>query len=503
MRRLLVAMGLVMAMATPAWAQLGAVPYVFTAGSTIRSSEVNALFSAIYANSLNRTGGTMTGTLTTLGVLPTTHNTSNLGTASVRYLQGFFDRVDASTGFRVNAGAGAGTVLRGDGTNYVASTLVLPNTITAGQIPYATGTNTIGSGTGLTFTAGLLGLNRGDTVEVEENDVLGEIVFSGYHTSMIPVVSMRVDVRGTPAPGDVQGRFVFSLNEEDDVLSMSTDRVDIISNFVKIESEITRIGGDNSDGVQLDGPVTFAGFVDGTMIPFAAIRALPEDEEGIGGRLVFSFLEEDATSLTDFMILSQNAKLQLSRQHDGYSAEWEMVRSRAGGAAVMSGDVLGEIFFVGETGYGTERAAAIIAAADGDAGEDDMPGRLDFLTTPDGSTTPTLAMRLGSNQSARFYGNLLNVSGNLMDSQSTPSVASGGSAIAGRDYAFSYTHTAMGTPAEITFGATWASAPICTTNSSQSAYATYISAVTTTSVTIGFLNATGGSPTVYVQCRGY
>jgi len=112
-----------------------------------------------------------------------------------------------------------------------------------------------------------------------------------------------------------------------------------------------------------------------------------------------------------------------------------------------------------------------------------------------GILTLTGAFQLG--------GNMLNPSGNIMDSTGTPTVTSGGSAIAGRDYAFKYTHTSMGTPAVLAFGNTWSTTPVCTTTSDQALYGTYISAVSTASVSVGFLNATAGSPTVYVHCRSY
>mgnify|MGYP000918233361 CR=1 FL=1 len=50
-----------------ALAQLGSVPYSFNSGTVIVSAQVNANFSAAFANALNRTGGTMTGTLTLSG----------------------------------------------------------------------------------------------------------------------------------------------------------------------------------------------------------------------------------------------------------------------------------------------------------------------------------------------------------------------------------------------------------------------------------------------------
>jgi len=44
-----------------------------------------------------------------------------------------------------------GTILRADGTNWVASTATYPNTTTANQILYSTATNTVGGDSGLTF----------------------------------------------------------------------------------------------------------------------------------------------------------------------------------------------------------------------------------------------------------------------------------------------------------------------------------------------------------------
>ena len=73
-------------------AQLGSVPYTFTPGTTILSSQVNANFSTAYALALNRDGGTMTGTLTTEILIPGTDATYDVGSGSFRYRDGFFSR---------------------------------------------------------------------------------------------------------------------------------------------------------------------------------------------------------------------------------------------------------------------------------------------------------------------------------------------------------------------------------------------------------------------------
>jgi len=64
---------------------------------------------------------------------------------------------------------------------------------------------------------------------------------------------------------------------------------------------------------------------------------------------------------------------------------------------VASGDGLGEIYFLGANGTSFSNAAAIIAQVDGTPGaSNDMPGRLLFSTTADGSGSPTERMRIDS-----------------------------------------------------------------------------------------------------------
>lgn len=66
-------------------------------------------------------------------------------------------------------------------------------------------------------------------------------------------------------------------------------------------------------------------------------------------------------------------------------------------AIVVNGDDLGQIVFAGDDGTDIQtQAAAIRAQVDGTPGANDMPGRLLFLTTADGASTPTEAMRIDS-----------------------------------------------------------------------------------------------------------
>lgn len=61
---------------------------------------------------------------------------------------------------------------------------------------------------------------------------------------------------------------------------------------------------------------------------------------------------------------------------------------------VSSGDALGQLLFQGYDGSAYRSAASISTNVDGTPGAGDMPGRLSFSTTPDGSTTSFERMRI-------------------------------------------------------------------------------------------------------------
>jgi len=72
------------------------------------------------------------------------------------------------------------------------------------------------------------------------------------------------------------------------------------------------------------------------------------------------------------------------------------VGTQGSAGSTLNGDVLGVIQFNGDDGTNFVAGAAILGFADGSTGANDMPGRLVFSTTPDGSPTPTERMRIDS-----------------------------------------------------------------------------------------------------------
>ncbi|WP_374078691.1 tail fiber domain-containing protein [Bdellovibrio bacteriovorus] len=71
-----------------------------------------------------------------------------------------------------------------------------------------------------------------------------------------------------------------------------------------------------------------------------------------------------------------------------------LVMQKGRGAVVQNGDELGYAVFKGYDGSAYQLAAGIAAMVDGTPGANDMPGRLMFSTTPDGSSTPLERMRI-------------------------------------------------------------------------------------------------------------
>ena len=115
---------------------------------------------------------------------------------------------------------------------------------------------------------------------------------------------------------------------------------------------------------------------------------------------------------TDSILHSQNNKLyvagtdastsiSLNRYSDNANAPYIYFRkSRSGtvggNTSVQDNDLLGRIYFEGNDGSSPVSAAYIEAHVDGTPGTQDMPGRLEFLTTADGNGGPTQRMSIDS-----------------------------------------------------------------------------------------------------------
>jgi hypothetical protein len=113
-------------------------PHTFADGETIDAARQNANFDEIVAKATDKTGDTLTGTLTTRALTPSADSTYDLGSDAVRYADIFGDVIRTATeqpGFLAftstgSAGAGSG-VLAFDEEEYDTAGNFSTNTFTA------------------------------------------------------------------------------------------------------------------------------------------------------------------------------------------------------------------------------------------------------------------------------------------------------------------------------------------------------------------------------------
>lgn len=91
--------------------------------------------------------------------------------------------IDATTGYRIGNAAATGTILRGNGTNFVPSTTTYPDTVTANQVLFATATNVVGQDSDFTFatdTATITKVSSGTVIST------GVVRLKNYTVATLP-----------------------------------------------------------------------------------------------------------------------------------------------------------------------------------------------------------------------------------------------------------------------------------------------------------------------------
>ena len=119
------------------------------------------------------------------------------------------------------------------------------------------------------------------------------------------------------------------------------------------------------------------------------------------GRLLVGTSTSEASITSAFQIVGSGfAGTQLIYRPDNntFGSTLYFMKSRGSTISsktiIQSGDYIGRIGFYGADGSADVQAAEIAAYVDGTPGTNDMPGRLVFSTTPDGSASPTPRMTI-------------------------------------------------------------------------------------------------------------
>ena len=162
-----------------------------------------------------------------------------------------------------------------------------------------------------------------------------------------------------------------------------------------------------------------------------------QDDDGMPGRLVFGTTADGASGSTERCRIDSSGRLLVghtaseamfftgSIQVQGTTSSTSAItvktnQNDSGGPAIIlgksrgakgsatvvqDGDELGAIHFAGADGTDTNsRAGAIRCNVDGTPGDGDMPGRIIFRTSADGSNSPTERLRISADGAIKFSG---------------------------------------------------------------------------------------------------
>jgi len=303
--------------------------------------------------------------------------------------------------------------------------------------------NTAESGGGLLLAHQRSGSIGGNTI-LQSGDDIGVVTFQGNDgTDFVEAAVIEAEVDGTPGANDMPGRLVFSTTA--DGASSPTERmrisangnitvdtntffVDAVNNRVGIGTTVPTFADGSGLEVQAAGTTTvrvdnssagsageFRADAVGTTIDCRGLekfRVLTGGAERIrvdGNGLSIGIATQrsdffNSTSVrptfqiegagTDNRIASIVSNNVLSGAGAVLVLGHEKSGATGGDTAVANGDLIGRLSFQGNDGSTFVEAAVIESYCDNAVGTDDMPGRLVFSTTPDGSTSPTERTRI-------------------------------------------------------------------------------------------------------------
>lgn len=218
-----------LAMATPAAAQLGTVPHVFSAHTPILSADVNENFATAYSNSLNRTGGTMTGTITSRAILPSADATYALGSGAYRYTTANFSGA-------VTAGSFVGPL----------DSASLTGTIDCARLPALTGNVTTSAGACATTIANLAVTNAmlAGSIAYSKLTLTGSVVNADIGASAAIAYS-KLALTGSILNADVSGSAAIAYSKLN--LATSIVNADINASAAIAWTKVSKTGSSLSD----------------------------------------------------------------------------------------------------------------------------------------------------------------------------------------------------------------------------------------------------------------
>lgn len=210
-----------------------------------------------------------------------------------------------------------------------------------------------------------------DVIVVSGDEIGAILAYGADGASYRQAASVVFRVDGTPGVADMPGRIEFRTSPDGSATPATRWTIDSAG----------VLKGDATNGL-------------GILLPKTGANVTPID---IG----LSSVDADLTALTSThygLLINQNRTISdsivcVANAADTLAGVITFAKTRSASPAtdantvVVNGDELGVIRFLGADGASYRQAAMIAAKVDGTPGASDMPGRLEFYTTPDGSTS--------------------------------------------------------------------------------------------------------------------
>jgi hypothetical protein len=252
-----------------------------------------------------------------------------------------------------------------------------------------------------------VGKSRGAAVGtnaiVQSDDQLGGVYFYGDDgTDLVSQgASIVAVVDGTPGVNDMPGRLVFSTSADGSATPTERVRIDSTGQTKFSYNAVVEVTDNSNAALRITQLGTGnALLVEDSANPDATPFVINANGEVlIGANQLYSIggggahevqITRDLASVIQYRSSANSAGVRLTL---GKSRGADVATR----GAVLNNDTIGFLDFVADDGVSAGiTAARFLAEVDGTPGTDDMPGRLVFSTTADGSSSPTERMRIDS-----------------------------------------------------------------------------------------------------------
>lgn len=231
----------------------------------------------------------------------------------------------------------------------------------------------------------------------------------GVHTPQIQVVAAGEAIMST-------ARFSANASSPRILLGKSRGATIGAMDVVTLNDGIGTFSFQGSDGTNFIAATQFTGAVDGTVstgiVPGRSVVSTANSAGTLTEAMRWDSSQRVLGGITSALTIGQSNKLQIggtaaviggigvsrfSADASGTRIEFSKSRNATMGSntIVQSGDALGQITWFGADGSDYDAAAQIIAEVDGAPGAGtDMPGRMRFLTSANGTATLTERLRI-------------------------------------------------------------------------------------------------------------